>query len=432
MVRALFGVTRPAPRRPAFHWAAVAVWSATIFAVIPLARPLQVTVTASIGRAAFTVVALAVAAAVGVAAVHAAWRAGPEGRVLRLCVLGAVGVTYTWFSLSLRASPEEALHFVQYGVLALLVFRALSLRFGDASVYAAALAVCVIVGAVDEVVQWLTPDRWFGFKDIGLNTLGASLALVAIGLGIQPDYIRRRPAPTALRVSLRLWAVTLTALLLLSLHTPWVVEQYTSVIAALDGLRTNRSVVAEYGHRHSVDGLVFWSRLGTDELRRLDAARASTLGDDLASRRSGGDLDARLAVHRRGTDAFAFEVTKRLAVRNASLKNAADADTDEEEQALLEKAAIENAVLERFAPETLTASDHGLSAAEQARLQAAVGTRPTGTSKVESHLLTAPVHRFVPAVLALAVLALGVVDLLIGRRARHRSELHSSAPSPTG
>ncbi len=81
--------------------------------------------------------------------------------------------------------PEEAVHFLEYGVLGLLLYRALSFRVLDATVFVAAALVGVIVGTVDEIIQWIVPGRYFDFRDIALNG-GASVLVQIVDLADGP------------------------------------------------------------------------------------------------------------------------------------------------------------------------------------------------------------------------------------------------------
>ena len=89
---------------------------------------------------------------------------------LWLLSVAAVSLGYT---LELgEKSPEEALHFIQYGVLGVLVYRALAHRRHDTSIYIAAALICGILGIIDEVIQWLTPRRYWSLRDIWINFFG--------------------------------------------------------------------------------------------------------------------------------------------------------------------------------------------------------------------------------------------------------------------
>ncbi|MBD3871962.1 MAG: VanZ family protein, partial [Acidobacteria bacterium] len=57
--------------------------------------------------------------------------------------------------------PEEAVHFLEYGVLGVLLFRALSTHIHDGSVFAAGALIGILVGIFDEIIQWFVPGRYW-------------------------------------------------------------------------------------------------------------------------------------------------------------------------------------------------------------------------------------------------------------------------------
>ncbi len=87
-------------------------------------------------------------------------------------------VVYLTFGLK-AGSPEEAVHYLQYGMLSLLLYRAFTHRVRDYSIYAAVIIAGTMVGMVDETVQWLTPGRHFGVRDIWLNFTAVALVQAA-------------------------------------------------------------------------------------------------------------------------------------------------------------------------------------------------------------------------------------------------------------
>ena len=60
----------------------------------------------------------------------------------------------------------EAVHYVQYGTLSILLFRAFSHRVRDYSIYGAVILTGTLAGMVAETIQWLTPGRVFDLRDV--------------------------------------------------------------------------------------------------------------------------------------------------------------------------------------------------------------------------------------------------------------------------
>lgn len=164
-------------------WALVAVYVVVLFAVQPRLGFAVDAFKARWGDAALerTVWVLAgVAALAVVAALGLVWRsASPLDRLLIVggLVLYGVGV------LALEI-PQERLHYVEYGVLAGLLYGAVESRPGWTPWRAAAFAFAVATGFgyLDEELQGrLWERRYFDWLDVALNARAAALgALLAV------------------------------------------------------------------------------------------------------------------------------------------------------------------------------------------------------------------------------------------------------------
>jgi len=77
----------------------------------------------------------------------------------------------------LASSPVGRIHLVEYALLAVLILRTIPLPRKGAH-YALALAAAAAVGVLDEVVQYLLPDRVFDLYDIALNAAAAALGVL--------------------------------------------------------------------------------------------------------------------------------------------------------------------------------------------------------------------------------------------------------------
>jgi len=79
--------------------------------------------------------------------------------------------------------PEERIHFLQYGILVYFVFRTLTFYSSGIKVYALSFIVVALIGWGDEGIQRLLPQRYFEWKDVGLNCISAALGLCLIHIG---------------------------------------------------------------------------------------------------------------------------------------------------------------------------------------------------------------------------------------------------------
>ncbi len=128
--------------------------------------------------------------AIGVTAVvgTALWQIRDRRAWRYLATLAGVGVAGA-FALA-TASPiaaqnaVERYHFVEYGVVAALFYRAWRSR-GDLSVVILPVIAGLIVSTVDEAWQWFVPERVGEWRDIFLN-LGAIWGGVLVSIGVAP------------------------------------------------------------------------------------------------------------------------------------------------------------------------------------------------------------------------------------------------------
>ena len=106
-------------------------------------------------------------------------------RRFSLSVMTALTVVfglYGWLLLQLGTSPAERLHLAEYGLLAFLVFQAMSLDFSRVKSLAFAWALTIFLGAVDEGMQWILPNRVFEWADVGLNAASSGLGLLVVAI----------------------------------------------------------------------------------------------------------------------------------------------------------------------------------------------------------------------------------------------------------
>lgn len=178
----------PAPsERPTFWWTLFVLMSTVIFAFTPYANVIRKALAAEFGTNGirWVLVFLVVMGAAGALVFVLRHR-----HVFRLRNLPRMLLVPMILSLWIYHIPlaVEAFHLVEYVLLGALAFRTLSCSFRDATVYPAAVALTVLVGATDEFVQWWTPGRFWTLADIGLNVAGGVLAQVWIAMAWSPSW----------------------------------------------------------------------------------------------------------------------------------------------------------------------------------------------------------------------------------------------------
>jgi VanZ family protein len=346
-------------------WVYAGLAALLIFITVPFARAAQVLVTNSVGREFFLYI-VAFAAIAGAYAAFNNLRKRKLGLGAYIWLFG-VGAIYAIYSYHLRKNPEEAIHFVEYGALSLLVYRALVHRVHDYSVYITAALVVGGVGVIDECIQWLTPARFGDLRDIQINFVAGGLMQVAIAAGLRPSIVAQSPSPPSLRI-LFLTAALGFFLFGLSLAiTPDTTARLTSYVPSLSYLLNKRGVaIVDYGHLYR-DPQVgnFRSRFTKDQLVEYDRIRgagAAKVMDQFISEDNYKVFQRKYNVIH---DPYIHEAGVHLFRRNRYLSRAMSGVANQAD--LYHVALHENRILELYFPTALRQSKHEWN--EELRIQ---------------------------------------------------------------
>lgn len=122
----------------------------------------------------------AVAVGVGFALAAAIWRIRDRRAARFGAIAGAILIAMVYSAWNATEFPEsnavERFHFLQYGLITFLFYRAWR-PLADGAVFVLPLLAGLIVGTAEEWFQWFVPARVGEIKDVFLN-------LVAIGTGL--------------------------------------------------------------------------------------------------------------------------------------------------------------------------------------------------------------------------------------------------------
>lgn len=397
-------------------WLWVVLWSLLILSTIPLARTIQTYVSAHWGSATFTYVVLTVIASA---------LAFVIGYLIRLKT--AAGRHYVWlvstsaifiaYTLSLRESPEEAVHFIQYGVLGVLLFRALSHRVRDVSIYLAAAIIGAFIGTIDEAIQWLTPERYWAYSDIWLNFLAVALVQITIAKGLDPRIISGTPKPHGIQFTSRLLIALLLLFVACLLNTPARVAWYAARMPALESLKHNPSTMTEYGFLYTDSRIgVFRSRLSPEELRRQDAERGEEAARILDAYRKHEDYKRFLDTYMPHDEPLVYEARIHLFRRDTYLARAKRyRENKTDYQTHMDVAYRENWILEHNFPNTLKHSSYILPPDTLSKMQSNHLPDTAYDSAVSQHLITRVSESQILSALFLAIAALILVDRFYAR-----------------
>jgi len=409
-------------------WLYAGLLALVIFCMVPLTRTVQAFVAEHIGRGIFTYVVFAAIAIGALAAVRYLWRRPMPGRSGYFW-LAAVAAAFAWYTVVLSGDPEESLHFVEYGVLSLLLYRALSHRVRDPSIYVAAALIGAMVGMMDEAIQWITPGRYWGLRDIWFNVFAVVLVQVGIALGLRPGLIAGWPTAASMR---RLCRLALAALLLFGfglMNTPPRILLYADLIPSLHVFKHGGGVMAEYGYLYEDPEIgVFRSRLTAEALARNDAARgaeAAAILDRYQARESyAGMLERYTPIN----DPFVHEARVHLFRRDYYLAKAEEGGpTLERYREFLTIAYRENRIMEKYYPHTLGRSAYVFPPEKIAMLREQALDEPYD-SNVGGQIITRLSEWQVAVLLALALLGLVIAERYFARRSRRQSAERAASP----
>jgi hypothetical protein len=402
-------------RRPSGAELIAAGWAAVIYATIPLVRLAREWFVERWGQAPIgygVIIVVMIAAVVGIIGLR---RLARRPRPAAIAWLIAIAAVIVWWTTRLWDHPEEAVHFLEYGLLGILIYLALRPRFPDASAYLSAALLGTLVGTVDEIIQWITPGRYWDFRDIVLNGGACALALAALWPLLPPQ---RRAGARSWRLPCRLAAAQIVLLTLCLANTPVRVAWYAERIPGLEFLKWPLNDMAEYGHRHHFPGLgAFNSRFTLEELQTIDAERASEVAAIL-DRYPRGRYSAFLRDFPAARDAFVHEARVHIFSRDRNIAQRGRQPAGSRELRRHATVALrEDQILESFFTDSLRASRYRLSRAKRSELERQQLPDYFFGSKAGSHLITWISEGRLRFALLLIVFALVGVDVALGRSA---------------
>ncbi len=394
----------PEPR----SWTYAVFWAGLTFVTVPYVRVGVTYVSENLGESFFT---YKVAAFVVLAAIWALYSI--RNRMTLSSFLWLTGVSglivYLAFGLA-GGSPVEAIHYVQYGTLSILLFRAFSHRIRDYSIYVAVTLTGTLAGMIDETIQWLTPDRIFDLRDVWLNFKATALVQIGLAAGIRPKLISGLPGLNSLRRLCILSAATLGYLGLCLQNTPERVAWYASNVPGFGFVDPFRNIMVEYGHLHGEPKTVsFRSRLTLEELRQ-SAARHKEEGhpdlDYIHERETAGGYNFRELLFK---NVYLYEGRLHQLRRDQRLTRAQD--TEEEGRRARDFAAAhwENVILKDHFFDLLKGTRYEWSPEMETEVRTNADLAGSYHSSISTHLLVT----FSSRQLAFACFG-GVVMFLLG------------------
>jgi hypothetical protein len=400
-------------------WFTATVWIGLIYASIPFVRRAREAFATRWPAELIAYVVIAVVLGTVVAAIVFLRRRRPQiGLADLMWLFGVAAVIVVW-TRRLMGQPEEAVHFLEYGVLGILLYRAFEARVPDPTVHVAAMLTGLLVGTVDEIIQWLVPGRIWDFRDIVLN--GSAVALVQIAIWRLARRPVRSVSTSSLRLLCRLAAAQVLLLTLCLATTPQLLTRLTGRLPIPSRLVTGVDAICEYGYHHAVDDRTFFrSRLSLDQLARFDRDRAADVARELdASRQADGLSRADVSPV---ADPFGYEIRVHLFARNRNLHKALAREPESPgHRQHMTTAWRENLILERFFGSTFALSSFQWGPGRRGEVEAAQTLDEVFVSRVGRHLITRVSEGRLRALMLALFAALVACELFLASRSRPQS-----------
>jgi len=383
---------KSAPKeRELVSWIFVVTWSLIIFVTIPFARALQRHVAQLWGRGAFiyvVVAAIIIALVVSVIQVHKRQNTA----LANYLWLFSVAAVFFGYTIKLSEAPEETTHFIQYGLLGIFVFRALTHRLNDLSIYFSASLICGIIGIIDETIQWITPHRVWSLRDIWINFFASALILVGIAKGLNPQIIQKSISQANARLVCRICIVAVVLLCLSLINTPARIVWYSERFPFLTFLKKNNSVMVEYGYLYNDSDIgIFRSRLSPIELKQKDREQSKAAAAILDRFQDTATYQEFLKRYSPLTDSFLHEARVHLFGRDIHYSMTTKCENKQDKCARSFTIAFrENQILEKYFSKTLHQSTYAWSSekSDWARNRRYLLQDAIYDSKVSSSLIT--------------------------------------------
>ncbi len=244
-------------------------------------------------------------------------------------------------------APEEAVHFLEYGLLGFFLFKALIYHIRDKSIYVTAMFFALFVGTIDEILQWMIPLRYWDFRDVGLNCLSGGLFQLAVWKVVKPNLISEKINSKSLRIFTSIFASCLIILGLCTSNTPQRVASYTKKIPWLSFLQKEEPM-SEFGYKHKDPEIgTFYSRLSSKNLQSTDNLRGEQYAQIL-DESVDKDYEQFLREYNSITDPFMHELRVHIFRRDEYFNKGNSTSNLNEKKEFYLIAYRENLILEKY------------------------------------------------------------------------------------
>ncbi|MCX2975559.1 VanZ family protein [Halieaceae bacterium IMCC8485] len=151
-------------------WALIWIYILSIYVSLPLMRAILGFLKDSLGQASFSLLLSLTMMSVGL--IILVWGGRRSARHCFMACIPVAIIGTISYNLSI---PEEKVHFLQYGLLGMMVTA--TARSESISLLAKLAIFAISVGMIDETIQWYLPNRVGDPRDVAFNTVAAILGI---------------------------------------------------------------------------------------------------------------------------------------------------------------------------------------------------------------------------------------------------------------
>jgi len=172
-------------------WLHVALFSLVVFLTLPVGPFIRDYIYENLGKWSVIYIVAGILSAGLITALYHTVRKRDRFSISQVLWTLVIGYLY-WLALKRTFKiPIESVHFVEYGFLSLLVYRALRTSYDERCVFLAAFFFTYCVGVLDEFIQWFLPNRVGALRDILLNAVSVGLVQLLLWKGIRPGKLKK-------------------------------------------------------------------------------------------------------------------------------------------------------------------------------------------------------------------------------------------------
>ena len=172
------------------RWIVLIIYSCIILFTLSIVRAIRDATVESLGPRGFAWIISSMFALCGIYLAIWLIRKKIYRSPIRLLIILCTTGVYIFFILQLELAVER-LHYIEYGIAALLALRVFMLSHRNAAAILLALIYVLDLGLVDEFIQWILPMRVGEFRDVGINLTAGIFALIpALACSVESSLFR--------------------------------------------------------------------------------------------------------------------------------------------------------------------------------------------------------------------------------------------------